>query len=178
MNRDGKSVLIDEMAVHFGAVDTMFVADYRGLDVTSISLLRDKLREADATFRVVKNTLAIRALAKQGIEGIDDMFAGPTAVAFVNGDVASVAKALGAVAKETKLLEVRGGIMDGRRVEAAQVKEIAELPPREIVLAMLLSAVNAPMTQLVGALNAPARDIVQVLDAYIEKRKAEEGEAA
>ena len=177
MNRDGKAALIDDIAKDFGGAHTMFVADYRGLDVPGITTLRDRLRESDASFRVVKNTLAKRALADAGIEGIDDLFAGPTAVAFVRGDAAAVAKALDSIAKETKILDVRGGIMDGRRVEKDQVKEIASLPPREVILAMLLSAVNAPLTQFVGVASAPMRDIVMILDAYIEKRK-EAGEAA
>jgi large subunit ribosomal protein L10 len=177
VNRDGKAALIEEITQDMGESHTMFVADYRGLDVPGISALRDRLREADASFRVVKNTLAKRALASAGIEGIDDLFAGPTAVAFVRGDAAAVAKALDSIAKQTSILEVRGGIMDGRRVEQEQVKEIASLPPREVILAMLLSAVNAPLTQMVGVASAPMRDIVMILDAYIEKRK-EAGEAA
>jgi len=177
VRRDGKAALIEEIAGDFADAHTMFVADYRGLDVPAITELRNRLRSADASFRVVKNTLAKRALAQIGHEGVDDLFAGPTAVAFVRGDSAAVAKALDSIAKETKILELRGGLMDGRRVEASQVKEIASLPPREVILAMLLSAVNAPMTQFVGVLSAPMRDIVMILDAYIEKRQKEEAAA-
>lgn len=174
MNRDEKAAVIDRLAESFGESDTMFVADYRGLDMPKITELRDKLRGADATFHVVKNTLARRAAEQAGKGELAEMFSGPTAVAFVRGDAAAVAKALSDFGKQSDLLELRGGIMDGRIVEQSQVKEIASLPPREVILAMLLSAINAPMQQVVGVLAAPCRDIVGILDAYIEKRKAEE----
>jgi large subunit ribosomal protein L10 len=172
MERANKQALIDKLAKDFGEVSTMFVADYRGLDMPAITELRGKLYEADANFHVVKNTLALRALKEAGVEGIDEMFAGPSAVAFVRGDAAAVAKALKDFAKSSGTLEVRGGIMDGNVVDASQVKEIADLPSREVILTMLVSAINAPMQQVVGVLSAPMRDIVGILDAYIEKRKA------
>lgn len=178
MKRETKSAVIDELVADFEQVDTLFVADYRGLDMPGITDLRGRLREADAQFKVVKNTLARRAAEQAGFADAMEMFTGPTAIAFVRGDAAAVAKALQDFGKSNDNLEVRGGIMDGRTVDAAQVKAIASLPPREVILAMLLSAVNAPMTQAVGVLAAPCRDIVGILDAYIEKRKAEEGEAA
>ena len=178
VKRETKSAVIDELVADFEQVDTLFVADYRGLDMPGITDLRGRLREADAQFKVVKNTLARRAAEQAGFADAMEMFTGPTAIAFVRGDAAAVAKALQDFGKSNDNLEVRGGIMDGRTVDAAQVKAIASLPPREVILAMLLSAVNAPMTQAVGVLAAPCRDIVGILDAYIEKRKAEEGEAA
>lgn len=178
MNKEQKAAVVAELERDFGSCDTMFVADYRGLDVTGITELRERLRGTEAEFKVVKNTLAKIAAERAGYDDVAEMFAGPSAVAFVRGDVAGVAKALRDFGKERDLLELRGGLMDGRRVDAGQVKEIATLPPRETILAMLLSAVNAPMTQTVGVLAAPVRDIVMVLDAYIAKRQKEEGAAA
>lgn len=178
MNRDQKAVLVKELTVEIGGSPTMFVADYRGLDMPGITELRGKLRDADADFRVVKNTLARRAAVDAGLDGIADMLRGPSAIAFVRGDAAAVAKALRDFGKTRDgLLELRGGIMDGRMVDAAQISDIAELPSRQVILAMLVSAVNAPMSMTVGVLNAPLRDILLVLDAYIEKRRAagEEG---
>lgn len=177
MKRDGKATLIKELVGDFTDAHTMFVADYRGLDVPGITALRDRLRDSDATFRVVKNTLAKRALEEIGTTDVADLFEGPSAVAFVRGDAAAVAKALDSIAKETKILELRGGLMDGRRIEASQVKEIASLPPREVILTMLVSTVNAPLTQMVGAVNAPARDIVTLLNNYIEKLGGEDAAA-
>jgi large subunit ribosomal protein L10 len=178
VKRETKSAVIDKLVGDFEEVDALFVADYRGLDMPSITDLRGRLRGADAHFMVVKNTLARRAAEQAGMAEAAELFTGPTAIAFVRGDAAAVAKALQDFGKENEELEVRGGVMDGRAVDAAQVKAIASLPPREVILAMLLSAINAPMQQVVGVLSAPCRDIVGILDAYIEKRKAEEGEAA
>ena len=172
MNKDQKATVVQALTNQFGETPTFFVADYRGLDMPEITELRSRLRDADAQFSVVKNTLARRAAKDAGIEGVEDLFAGPTAVAFVRGDAAAVAKALKDFGKTREgILELRGGLMDGNLVDATQVKEIAELPTREVILAMLLSAVNAPATQLVGAINAPARDIVSLLGNWVEKRK-------
>lgn len=177
MHKDQKATVVQQLTERFGETQTLFVADYRGLDMPDITELRDRLREADAQFSVVKNTLARRAAKDAGMEEVAELFSGPTAVAFVQGDAAAVAKALKDFAKtRAGLLELRGGLMDGNLVTAGQVNEIAELPPREVILAMLLSAVNAPAQQLVGAINAPARDIVSLLNNWIEKRQ-EAGEA-
>jgi len=179
VKRDDKTAVIDSLSEEFKSTDTIFVADYRGLSVSGITALRDRLRPTDASFRVVKNTLARIAAEQAGYEDVADLFVGPSAVAFVRGDAAAVAKALDQVSKETNgVLELRGGLMDGRKVDEAQVKDIAKLPPREVILALLVSAVNAPMVQTVGVLSAPMRDIVMILDAYIEKRQKEEGAAA
>lgn len=178
MNKEEKATVVKDLVDKFNETSTMFVADYRGLDMPEITELRDRLREADAQFSVVKNTLAKRAAKEAGLEAVADLFVGPTAIAFVRGDAAAVAKALKEFGKSREgKLELRGGLMDGNTVDAAEVSEIATLPPREVILAMLLSAVNAPMSQLVGVVNAPMRDIVTLLDAYIEKRKSEEGAA-
>lgn len=174
MKRAEKSVLIDEIASDFERSETFFVADYRGLDMPAITDLRDRLGRSEANVRIVKNTLARLAAKRAGYDDMETLFKGPTAITFVSGEPAAVAKVLGQVARETNLLEVRGGIMDGRVVDSAQIRDIASLPPRETILAMLLSAVNGPLTMTVGVLNAPLRDIVGIIDAYIEKRQAEE----
>lgn len=173
MNKDQKATIVQDLTTRFGETTTMFVADYRGLDMPDITELRSKLRDADAQFSVVKNTLARRAAKDAGLEDVAELFTGPTAVAFVQGDAAAVAKALKEFGKEHEgLLELRGGLMDGNMVNADQVREIAELPAREVILAMLLSTVDGPARQLVGAINAPARDIVGLLGNWIEQRKA------
>jgi large subunit ribosomal protein L10 len=172
VNKDQKATIVKDLTEKFGETSTMFVADYRGLDMPDITELRSKLREADAQFSVVKNTLARRAATDAGLAEVAELFSGPTAVAFVQGDAAAVAKALKEFAKEREgLLELRGGLMDGALVDATEIKAIAELPPREVILAMLLSTVDAPARSLVGAINAPARDIVSLLGNWIEKRK-------
>jgi large subunit ribosomal protein L10 len=172
VNKDQKATVVKDLTAKFGETSTFFVADYRGLDMPDITELRSRLREADAQFSVVKNTLARRAAKDAGLEEVAELFAGPTAVAFVQGDAAAVAKALKDFGKaKPGLLELRGGLMDGLLVDAGQVKEIADLPTRDVILAMLLSTVDGPARQLVGAINAPARDIVGLLGNWIEKRK-------
>jgi large subunit ribosomal protein L10 len=175
VNKTDKAGVVDKLVEEFQECPTFFVADYRGLDVPGISALRDSLRPLDANFRVVKNTLAKIAAERAGYDDVAELFAGPSAVAFVRGDAAAIAKALVEAGKVTPdTLELRGGLMDGSLVGGDQVKDIAKLPPREVILAMLVGAVNGPMQFMVGAVNAPVRDIVQVLDAYIQKREAEE----
>lgn len=177
MNKEQKAAVVTTLTNQFGETKTLFVADYRGLDMPDITELRSKLRDADATFSVVKNTLARRAAKDAGLDDVADLFVGPTAVAFAHGDAAAVAKALKEFAKTRKdLLALRGGLMDGDLVSADQVNEIAELPAREVILAMLLSTVDGPARQLVGAINAPARDIHGLLGNWIAKRE-EAGEA-
>jgi large subunit ribosomal protein L10 len=172
VNKDQKATVVQELTERFGETSTFFVADYRGLDMPEITELRSRLRDADAQFSVVKNTLARKAAKDAGLEEVAELFVGPTAVAFVQGDAAAVAKALKDFGKTREgILELRGGLMDGNRVDAGQVKEIAELPTREVILAMLLSTVDGPARQLVGAVNAPARDIVSLLGNWVEKRK-------
>lgn len=172
MNKEQKATVVKDLTARFGETTTMFVADYRGLDMPEITELRSKLRDADAQFSVVKNTLARRAAKDAGLDEVAELFTGPTAVAFVQGDAAAVAKALKEFAKTREgILELRGGLMDGNVVSADQVREIAELPTREVILAMLLSTVDGPARQLVGAISAPARDIVSLLGNWVEKRK-------
>lgn len=177
VNKQQKAEVVSHLAAQFGETSTMFVADYRGLDMPGITELRARLRAADAQFSVVKNTLARRAAADAGLDAVAELFSGPTAIAFVRGDAAAVAKVMKDFATENAgLLELRGGLMDGAPVDAGQVKEIAALPPRDVILAMLLSAVNAPAQQLVGAVGAPMRDVVTLLDNWINKR-TEAGES-
>lgn len=172
MNKEQKASVVKDLTAKFGGTTTMFVADYRGLDMPEITELRAKLRAADAQFAVVKNTLARRAAKDAGLAEVAELFNGPTAVAFVQGDAAAVAKALKDFGKTREgILELRGGLMDGNLVSADQVREIAELPTRDVILAMLLNTVDAPARTLVGAINAPARDIVSLLGNWVEKRK-------
>jgi large subunit ribosomal protein L10 len=178
MDKATKSTVVKALATELGEHDSLFVADYRGLDVATITELRGKLREAGSHFKIVKNTLAKRAAEEAGKSELVDLFSGPSAIAFVKDDAAAVAKVLQEMAKQTDVIEVRGGMLDGAPVDQSQIKEIASLPAREVILAMLLSAVNAPMTQMVGVLNAPLRDIVGIIDAYIEKLGGEDAAVA
>jgi large subunit ribosomal protein L10 len=154
MNRDEKSAVVDEIAEQFGAAQAIFVVDYRGISVAQAAVLRERLREADARFRVVKNSLSERAADQAGIESIKPLLVGPTALTFVAGDPAAAAKTLNDTARELQLLEFRGGILGGSALSADDVRSIARLPSRDVLYGQLVAVVAAPLTGLARGMNA------------------------
>jgi large subunit ribosomal protein L10 len=178
MQRDEKERVVAELADRLRSTETLIVADYRGLSVTEINDLRGQLLEHGARFRVVKNTLTRRAAEEAGAESLLALLDGPTAIAFLDddGDPVAVAKALNAASRETKVLEIRGGILDGQQIGEAEVKSLATLPPTDVLRAQLVSAVSGPLMTVVGLFTAPLRDLVNVIDARI-KQLEEQGQA-
>ena len=154
MNRDQKTAVVDEIAGELQGADAIFAVDYRGITVSQVADLRGKLRDADARFRVVKNSLSERAADKAGLDTLKPMLVGPTALAFVNGDAALAAKALNDTARQLNLLEFKGGILNGTTLTADDVRSIARLPAREVLYAQLVGTVAAPLTGLARGLNA------------------------
>jgi large subunit ribosomal protein L10 len=154
MNRDQKAVVVDEIAAQIGESEAIFAVDYRGITVTQVAELRDRLREADARFRVVKNSLSERAADKAGVESLKPMLTGPTALALVRGDAAIAAKALNDTARRLNLLEFKGGLLNGDVLSAEDVRSIARLPSREVLYGQLVGTVAAPLTGLARGLNA------------------------
>jgi large subunit ribosomal protein L10 len=179
MHRDEKERVVAELADRLRSTETLIVADYRGLSVTEINDLRGQLLEHGARFRVVKNTLTRRAAEEAGADDLLALLDGPTAIAFLDsdGDPIAVAKALSTAARETKVLEIRGGILDGQQLGEADIKSLATLPPTDVLRAQLVSAVSGPLMTVVGLFAAPLRDLVNVIDARI-KQLEEQGEAA
>ena len=179
MQRDEKEKVVAELAERLRSTETLIVADYRGLSVTEINDLRGQLLEHGARFRVVKNTLTRRAAEEAGADDLLALLDGPTAIAFLDsdGDPIAVAKALSTAARETKVLEIRGGILDGQHIGEADIKSLATLPPTDVLRAQLVSAVSGPLMTVVGLFAAPLRDLVNVIDARI-KQLEEQGEAA
>jgi large subunit ribosomal protein L10 len=147
----------------------MILADYRGLTVAHVTDLRQRLREQNGGFHVIKNSLFALALQQSGVEVPPDRLEGPLAVGFSYGDPSQVAKVLLDFARETQILQVRGAILSGQFLGAEQVRAIADLPPREVVLAQLLGTVQGPMSTLVSTITAPLREIAQVLRARSEQ---------
>ena len=179
MLRSDKERVVAELADKLKATETLIVADYRGLSVTDIDKLRTELLEYGAHFQVVKNTLTRRAAEQAGADALLALLDGPIAIAFLeaDGDPVAVAKALNNAARDTKVLEIRGGILEGTEIGEAEVKNLATLPPADVLRAQLVSAVAGPMITVVGLFTAPLRDLVNVLDARI-KQLEEQGEAA
>jgi len=168
LNRDQKAAVIEEVAGQMSAAEAIFAVDYRGISVPQAAELRDRLRDADAAFRVVKNTLTERAADQVGAAGLKPYLAGPTAVAFVRGDAALAAKALADFRRTNNLLEFKGGWMNGDALTAEQIDAIARLPSREVLYGRLVGMVAAPLTGLAGALNnlvsGLARQLAQIAE--------------
>ena len=169
MNRDQKTVVVDEIAEQIGAAEAIFAVDYRGITVTQIAELRIKLRDADARFRVVKNSLSERAADKAGAADLKPMLIGPTALALVNGDAAMAAKTLNDAARALNLLEFKGGLLNGTVLSADDVRSIARLPSREVLYAQLVGTVAAPITGLARGLNALIAGIAIQLQAIVDQ---------
>jgi large subunit ribosomal protein L10 len=169
VHREDKERVVTELAERLGAADSLIVADYRGLTNAELAGVRTKLREHGATFTVVKNTLTRRAAEQAGADSLLALLEGPTAIAFVaaEGDPVAVAKALSDTARETRILSLRGGVLSGVPMEAAQVEELAKLPPADVLKSQLVGVIVAPLTQLAGLLSAPLRDLVGLIDARI-----------
>jgi large subunit ribosomal protein L10 len=177
MQRSEKEQVVAELVERLRSTDTLIVADYRGLSVTEINNLRGQLLEHGARFTVVKNTLTRRAAEEAGAEALLALLDGPTAIAFLesDGDPVAVAKALNAAARDTKVLEIRGGILDGQQIGEADVKSLATLPPADVLRAQLVSAVSGPLMTVVGLFTAPLRDLVNVIDARIKQLEEQGG---
>ena len=171
MKREQKEQVVEELTARLRAADTLLVADYRGLTMPQIDELRTRLLESGARFTVVKNTLTRRAAEAAGTEALLALLDGPSAIAFLeaDGDMVAAAKALADSARETNVLEIRGGIMQGRAVTAEEVASLATLPPAEVLRGQVLGAIVAPLTALAGLLNAPLQNLVGLIDARIEQ---------
>ena len=169
MNRDQKTAVVDEIAGQIQEADAIFAVDYRGISVAQVADLRVKLRDADARFRVVKNSLSERAADKAGLDTLKPMLIGPTALAFVNGDAALAAKALNDAARQLNLLEFKGGVLNGAVLSADDVRSIARLPAREVLYAQLVGTVAAPLTGLARGLNALIAGLAIQLQAIADQ---------
>lgn len=179
MKREHKEQVVDELTQRLKAADTLLVADYRGLTMPQIDELRTRLLASGARFTVVKNTLTRRAAEAAGADALLALLDGPSAIAFLeaDGDMVAAAKALADAARDTHVLEIRGGIMQGRAVTAAEVETLASLPPEDVLRGQVLGAIIAPVTALAGLLNAPLQNLVGLIDARIEQLGGEEAEA-
>jgi large subunit ribosomal protein L10 len=153
MNKEQKAVVVDEIATQINESSAIFAVDYRGVSVPQAAELRAKLRDADTTFRIVKNSLTQRAADQAGADTLKELLEGPTAFAFVRGDAALAAKALNDFTRELDSFQFKGGVMDGAPVSIDDIKAIARLPSRDTLNAQLVGVVASPLTGLVRGLN-------------------------
>jgi large subunit ribosomal protein L10 len=169
LNREEKAAVVEEIAGQIRAAHTIYAVDYRGLSVTQAAQLRERLRESDTRFRIVKNSLSERAADKAGADSLKPMLVGPTALALVDGDAALAAKALSEVARMFGILDFKGGLMDGAALSADDVRAISRLPSREVLHAQLVGAVASPVTGLVRTLNAMISGLAIQLKAIADE---------
>ena len=156
MARADKATAVADITEQFNAATATLITEYRGLTVANLAELRRSLA-GSATYSVAKNTLIKRAASEAGVEGLDELFAGPTAIAFVTGEPVDAAKAIKTFAKEHKALVIKGGYMDGRALTVAEVERIADLESREVLLAKLAGAMKANLSKAAALFNAPAK---------------------
>jgi large subunit ribosomal protein L10 len=169
LNRDQKAAVIEEVAGQIQEADAVFAVDYRGISVPQAAELRTKLRDADASFRIVKNTLTERAAEQAGAEGLKELLQGPTAMTFVKGDAAAAAKALRDFRRATQLLEFKGGWMNGAALSPDEIDSIAQLPSREVLYGRLVGMVASPLTGLASAMGGLIGGLARQLQAIADQ---------
>ena len=171
MKKEQKEKVVEELAGRLKAADTLLVADYRGLTMPQIDALRTRLLESGARFTVVKNTLTRRAAEAAGSDALLTLLEGPTAIAFLeaDGDMLAAAKALADMARESRVLAIRGGVLEGRILSAEEVESLATLPPVEILRGQVLGAIVGPVNALLGLVTAPVQNLYGLIEARIEQ---------
>jgi large subunit ribosomal protein L10 len=177
VQKEDKERVVAELTEKLRTADTLIVADYRGLTMPQIDALRGKLIENGAKLSVVKNTLTRRAAEAAGADALLALLEGPSAIAFIeaDGDAVAVAKALADSARDTKVLEIRGGVMQGRSVSGAEIVELSKLPPLDILRGQVLGAIIAPLSAIAALVNAPLQNLYGLIDARIEQLEAQGG---
>lgn len=168
--RTAKVATVDELRAKVDATSTAVVTEYRGMTVAEISTLRRQLRTLDADYKVFKNSLVRRAIAGTSVELLEEFLEGPTAIAFVNGDVSAVAKALRDFARATPTLIVKGGVLDGKALSVRDLAALADLPSRNVMLAGFLSLLASPLSTMAGLLKAIPQNFAYGLTALIDSK--------
>jgi len=169
VNKEQKAAAVEEIAERLSETDTIFAVDYRGISVTEAAELRSSLREADATFRVVKNRLAKRAAEQAGTAELQELLDGPIALAFVKGDAVVAAKAISTFARQHDVLEYRGGLMDGDPLDPEQFGAIARLPALDLLHGQLVGVTASPLTGLTRGLASMLSGLAVAMGEIAEK---------
>lgn len=168
--REAKVAVVDGVKDRVGDTTTAVATEYRGLTVAEISSLRKELRRVGAEYKVLKNTLVRRAVAGTEVESITEFLTGPTAIAWVKGDISAVAKVLREFAKDTPTLVLKGGVLDGKALSVKDLVALADLPSRDVLLAQFAGALAAPMRQMAGLMKAVPQNFAYGLAALLDAR--------
>jgi large subunit ribosomal protein L10 len=171
MNREQKAAAIAEIVDQIKESQAVFAVDFRGISVPQAADVRTRLRDADATFRVVKNTLTERAAEEAGADALKPLLEGPTALTFVRGDAAMAAKAIATFSRETQLLTFKGGLLDGDTLDSEQILAISRLPSRDVLYGQLVGMVAAPISGLARTLNALLSGVAIALNDVLGKKE-------
>ena len=167
-----KAGIVEDIANKLSHAQSAVLIDYRGLTVAEVTELRNQFRAQNVEYRVLKNTLISRALEQLGIEGAEEYLNGPTAVAFGMEDAVAPAKVISEFIKKTNKTQIKAGILSGKVVSAQEIEALAKLPSREVLLAMVMGTMNAPLTHFVGACAAIPKKLLYALNAIAEKKSA------
>jgi large subunit ribosomal protein L10 len=170
--RTHKALVVDQVKARISDASASIVTEYRGLTVAELAQLRDALAAVGGDYKIFKNTLVKRAIDGGDYQPLSDYLTGPTALTFVDGDVSAVAKALKDFARANPLLVIKGGLADGTLLSSADLSALADLPPRDVLLARIAGALAAPMQQMAGLLQALPRNLAYGISALIEQREA------
>ncbi len=173
ITKDMKNRMLEEITEELKKAELIIVTDYRGLNVKAINDLRGRLRNEDCLYRITKNTLNRLACKAAGVEQLEPLFEGPTAIAYSNADPVAAAKVFNDFAKENDALVIKGGILTGQVLNELAIKALGEIPPREVLLAKVVGGFQAPISGLVGVLQGTLRQLVYTVDAVrLQKESA------
>jgi large subunit ribosomal protein L10 len=176
MNKEQKAAVVDEIAAQISEAQAVIAVDYRGTSVPKAAELRARLRDAETTFRIVKNSLTERAADKAGAGTLKELLEGPTAFAFVHGDTAAAAKALNDFTREVSTFQFKGGVMEGAPLSVDEIQAIARLPTRDVLHAQLVGLVASPLTGLARGLNGLISGLAVQLGQIAEQKAAAQTE--
>lgn len=176
ITREKKEQLLKQYIEDIEKSSAIFLTDYKGVNVNDLTGLRRKISEVEGNYTIVKNTLAKRALKETGLDGndIEALFEGPVGIGFCYGDPPPVAKALVEFADDVDVFDIKGGLLDNVFLNEADIENLAQLPPLEVIRAQLLGILSAPASQLAGVIASGVRQVVNVLDAYATSEESDE----
>ncbi len=172
LTKKAKEKMLEEVTAELKQAELVIVSDYRGLNVKAINDLRGKLRNEQCRYKITKNTMNRLACRQAGVESLEPLFEGPTAIAYSSADPVAAAKVFNEFAKGNEALVVKGGLLTGQLLDAAGVKALGDIPPREVLLAQVVGGFQAPIAGLAGVLSGTLRSLVYAVDAVRQQKES------